>query len=282
METAAPAAPAAEAPAPAPGAVTQPPAADAPVEQKPERQFTQAELDEIIKKKDAKRLRERDELRRENEVLRKLALERQEARERAEREEKPAPKAQAEGEPTRDQFASYEEFIEARAEWRADQKVEKKFQERDAKDRERSAQSEQDKQREAFRKAMKESAVGIEDFDEVMGEIKATDPVGKVSATAIEAADAPGKVLYHLAKNPDEAERIASLSPGKQAREIVRLEEKLAKPPVKPSKAPEPITPVGGKAAVGDEMPDPAKYPEKWLEWRNKDLAAKRKGIRAS
>lgn len=266
--------------APAPAAT--PPAADTPPEApKPERTFTQSELDEIIKKKDAKRLAQRDELRRENEVLRKLALERQEARER--QEEKAPAKPQATGEPTRDQYASYEEFIEARAEWRAEQKVEKKFQERDAKDRERSAQSEQEKQREAFRKAMKESAKDIADFDEVMSEIKATDPVAQINAHAIEAADAPGKILHHLAKNPDEAERIASLSPGKQAREIVRLEEKLAKPPVKPSKAPEPIEPVGGgKAAVGDEMPDPKREPEKWLAWRQKDVMAKRKGVRAS
>lgn len=278
METAAPA-PAAEVATPAPGAETPLPVAD---EQKPERTFSQSELDEIIKKKDSKRLRERDELRSENAVLRKLALERQEARERAAAGEDQPAKQPATGEPVRDQFGTYEEFIEARAEWRADQRVNKKFEERDAKDRERSAQSKQEQEREAFRKSMKESAKDIADFDEVMSEIKATDPVGQVSALAIEAAEAPGKILHHLAKNPDEAERIASLSPGKQAREILRLEEKLAKPPVKPSKAPEPIAPVGGNAVVGDEMPDAAKNPDAWLKWRNKDIAAKRKGPRAS
>lgn len=266
----------AEVVAPAPAAT--PPGADTPPAEAPkqERTFSQSELDEIVEKRLAKERRKREELNTRLKVTEELALK------RAERERAEQPKPQPTGEPTRDQFTSYEEFIEARAEWRADQKVEKKFQERDAKDRERSAQSEHEKQREAFRKAMKESAKDISDFDDVMGEIKADDPVGRVSATAIEAADAPGKVLYHLAKNPDEAERIASLPPGKQAREIVRLEEKLAKPPVKPSKAPEPIEPVGGKAAVGDEMPDAAKQPEKWLEWRNRQLAAKRKGIRAS
>ena len=129
---------------------------------------------------------------------------------------------------------------------------------------------------------MKDSAKDIEDFDETISEIKATDPVANVSASAIDAAEAPGKILHYLAKNPDEAERIASLSPGKQAREIVRLDEKLAKPPVKPSKAPEPIKPVGGKTAVGDEMPDPAKNPEGWTKWRNAQIAErKRKGVGA-
>lgn len=271
-------APAAEVVTPAP--VSQPgaaPVVEAPAEVKPERSFTQSELDDILKKKDAKRLRERDELRRENEVLRKLALERSEARERAqENPDKPKPQ-QPSGEPTRDQYGSYEEFIEARADWRADRKVDQKFTEREAKDRERQTQTDQQTARESFKKQMKDSAKDIEDFDEVLSEMKPTDPVANISASAIEAADAPGKVLYHLAKNPDEAERIASLSPGKQAREIVRLEEKLAKPPVKPSKAPEPITPVGGgKTTVGDEMPNASTHPEKWTEWRKKQVAAKR------
>ena len=129
---------------------------------------------------------------------------------------------------------------------------------------------------------MKESAKDIEDFDEVMANIKPDDPVANISAAAVEAADQPGKVLHYLAKNPDEAERIASLPVGKQAREIVRLEEKLAKPPVKPSNAPEPIKPVGGgKSAVGDEMPDAKTQPEKWLKWRQAQVRAQKTGVRA-
>jgi hypothetical protein len=277
METVTPAAPAAEV-TPAP-AVNSTPAADpnAP-EHKPERTFSQAELDEIVEKRLAKEKRKRSEVETRLKVTEELALKRAE-RERA---ETPPAKPQTEGEPTRDQYDTYEQFIEARADWRAEQKVNKKFEERDAKDRERTASTKQEQEREAFRKAMKESAKDIADFDEVMSGIKADDPVANVSATAIEAAELPGKILHYLAKNPDEAERIASLSPGKQAREIVRLEEKLAKPPVKPSKAPDPITPVGGKAAVGDEMPDAAKDPEGWVRWRNRDLAAKRKGPRVS
>ena len=265
MEPQAPAVVQAEVPQkPAPGAETLP--AAEPAEVKPERTFSQTELDEILEKRLSKERRKREELKTERDVLRKLALERDPP--------KPEPQKPTEGEPTREKYASYEEFIEARAEWRADQRVDKKLQERETQDRERQAKSKQDQERDAFRKAMKESAKDIEDFDEVLAEIKNTDPVANINVVAVEAADAPGKILYHLAKHPDEAERIASLSPGKQAREILRLEEKLAKPPVKTSKAPEPITPVGGKAAVGDEMPDAAKEPDKWLRWREKNLAA--------
>lgn len=278
----APAAPAASEAVPAPAAT---PGADSlpsiETPAKPDRTFTQSELDEILKKKDAKRLRERDELRRENEVLRKLALERAAAREEKLDEPQRQQQPKGDSEPTRDQYASYEEFIEARAEWRADQRVDKKLAERETQDRERQTQSEQEKKRAEFRKQMKESAKDIEDFDEVIANIKPDDPVANVSASAIEAADQPGKVLHYLATNPEEAERIASLSMGKQAREIVRLEEKLAKPPVKPSKAPEPISPVGGKATVGDEMPDPKTQPEKWMKWRQAQVRAQKTGVRA-
>lgn len=247
--------------------------------QKPERTFTQAELDEIVEKRLAKERRKRDEIRTERDVLRKLALERP----APEKAQEPAQRAQVATEPTRDQFQTYEEFIEARAAYRAEQKVDSKLKEREAADRELAAQTEQQKAREQFQKSMRESAKDIEDFDDVVRGIRASDPVANVAASALEAADAPGKVLYHLATHPDEAERIASLSVGKQARAIVELEAKLAKPPIKPSKAPEPIKPVAGaKAATGDEMPDPAKEPEKWLKWRNAQIAARRaKGVAA-
>ena len=281
-----PAAGAVVAEVPAPGAVT-PPAVDTtpPVEVKPDRVFSQSELDEIIKKKDAKRLRERDELRRENEVLRKLALERQAAREAVQDQQPANPQQPAvDGEPKREQYPDmpYEDFLILRAEYRAEKKFDQKWNDREAKDRERHAQTQQNNERETFRKQMKESAAGIEDFDAVLAGIKPTDAVANISASAIEAADAPGKVLYHLVSNPEEAERIAALSVGKQAREIVRLEEKLAKPPVKPSKAPEPIKPVvGGKSAVGDEMPNPQTHQKEWMEWRQRQVRAATKGARA-
>jgi hypothetical protein len=275
--------PAAAAPAPSAAPVAPAPAATpevAPVVEtpKPERNFSQAELDEIIRKKDAKRLKERDELRRENEVLRKLALERAE-REDAARAPKPEA-APADGEPKREQFDSYEAFLEARSDWRADQRVEKRFKEREESERQRSSQEKEKQGREQFQKMLKESAKGIEDFEDALGELKEDHPAAAIWSPALEAVDAPGRILHYLIKNPSEAERIASLPPGKQARALIDLERDQAAKVVKPSKAAEPIKPVnGGKtAADGDEMPDPAKDPKGWLAWRNRNLAAKRSG----
>lgn len=276
--TAAPAAPVTPAPAatpPAAAPIAETPSAEAP---KPERTFSQAELDDIIEKRLAKERKKRDELKQERDVLRKLALERNDRQP----DQQPA-KPQATSEPVREQYATYEEYIEARADWRAEQKIESKLKERDEQNRRLSAEEKQKKAGEDFRKSMRESAKDIEDFDDVISSIKPGDAVANLNAEVLYAADNPGKMLHHLAVHPEEAERIALLPLGKQAREIVELEKKLAAPPVKPSKAPEPIKPVGGsKSAVGDEEPDPNKNGGKdWLAWRNRTMQAKRSGARA-
>lgn len=78
------------------------------------------------------------------------------------------------------------------------------------------------------------------------------------------------KVLYHLAKNPDEAERVFALPPTKQAVELARMETQLGKAPSRPiSNAPAPITPIGGvsKEATGD----PEKMTmDEFIKWREK------------
>lgn len=74
--------------------------------------------------------------------------------------------------------------------------------------------------------------------------------------------DAPHKVIHYLgqADNLDEATRIFSLPPTKQARELFKLEQKLALPAAKPvSKAPAPIKPIGtggtSEGGINDDLP---------------------------
>lgn len=64
---------------------------------------------------------------------------------------------------------------------------------------------------------------------------------------AIKASEIAPDLAYHLGSNPKEAERISRLSPILQAKEIGRIEAKLAAEPPKPTKtssAPAPIAPV--------------------------------------
>ncbi len=76
-----------------------------------------------------------------------------------------------------------------------------------------------------------------------------TLPVTEVMAETIRASDMGPELLYHLGTNPKEALRIARLSPFLQAKEIGRMEAKLAADPPKKktSTAPAPIAPVNAR-----------------------------------
>lgn len=85
------------------------------------------------------------------------------------------------------------------------------------------------------------------------------------------------KIVAYLGDHPDEAARILALPPGKMIREMARLDIKVASAPApKPvSRAAAPVNPVGGNAKVEGRLDDPNMPVEKWIELRNKELAAK-------
>jgi hypothetical protein len=130
-----------------------------------------------------------------------------------------------------------------------------------------------------FRGHAAKVAKEIEDFEDVMStsEAKVTEPM---TEAMLHAGEIGARIAYHLAKNPEEAERIAALPASRQAVEIGKLEMKLSSPeaqPKKPSKAPEPITPLGGKTVKGDDEPD-SKDTKAWIAWRNRQIQKKRTG----
>lgn len=79
-------------------------------------------------------------------------------------------------------------------------------------------------------------------------------------ATAIKESDVGPDLAYHLASNPDEAQRIASLTPHSQIRELGKLEAKLSAPttpqPKLVSSAPDPIPSVRGSGGRFEAAPD--------------------------
>ena len=271
MSTEGQAAPAAEVVTPAPGAAA--PETAAPEAQQPEKTFTQKELDEILEKRLAKERRKRSEKEEEIRVLRRLALDRGEA---PPKKETPAPSEDRE--PVRGDFEDYAEFNAALSSYRAG-KTTKAILQKDKEDSaEKQRQEEARKAGETFRSRLKENAKGIEDFDDVMAGISPDSAVAKLPADPINAADNPAKILHHLATHPEEAERIASLPMGQQAREIWKLDATLSatKPPEKkPSAAPAPINPIGGgKSTPAGEMPDPNTDQKGWMAWRNSQVRA--------
>lgn len=179
----------------------------------------------------------------------------------------------ADNEPKRDQFESYEAFIEARATWRAEKAAEEKTRKILEEDRTKTEQEQTRGQREQQAKAwnaqIEKARDEVEDFEDVVSASEAV--ITPSMSQAIVESDKGALIAYHLAKNPAEAERISKLSPSKQVAAIVALEEKVAKPAKTPSNAPAPITPVGTKA---DVEKNPAQMTDaEYSKWRRQRLA---------
>ncbi len=100
-----------------------------------------------------------------------------------------------------------------------------------------------------FKERLDDFAEKHEDFQELIEDIA---PLirGAALETLIDSKHGP-EIIYHLAKNPEEAEKLAKLSPLAAAREIGRIEERLnTKKEKKSSSAPAPIKIVTGASAA--------------------------------
>lgn len=188
--------------------------------------FTQAELDAIVQKRvakaEAKAARRVDDLHRE--TLRHLAPQ----------------SAKPDTAISRDDYTSDAEWIDA--------KVEARLAERDARSQAQQRQAETQTLIQTTEKLYAE-AEKIKGFDrEVFDEL----PVTPTVASAIMDSDIAPKLMAHFVAHPNEIDRIAGLSPTRQAAEVGKIEQRLTEAP-KGSKASAPITPVGnGRTNAGD------------------------------
>jgi hypothetical protein len=216
------------------------------------------------------------------------------------RPQEAAAKPEESKEPQRDQFDSYEGYLEARADYRAERRVEAALAKQRETETQRSAKTEQEKAQERFMSDVAALAKEIPDAQDILE--TSESPLTNSMRDAIHASDAPARIAVHLAQNPEEAQRIAALPSAKQAVEIGKLDARFATSTTKPngagatsaaagqagtiasaalaaarapSKAPAPINPVGGKVASADDMPDAKANPDKWMEWRNRQLRAR-------
>jgi hypothetical protein len=137
---------------------------------------------------------------------------------------------------TPEHFASNEDYVEALADQRAEQKI-----------AEREQRKQQAEILETYHDKEEEVRAKYEDFEQVA--YNPNLPITTVMAQSIQASDNGPEVAYHLGANPREAERISRLSPIMQAKEIGKIEAQLAaNPPVKKtSNAPAPISPVSAR-----------------------------------
>ena len=198
--------------APAPEVSTPEVPAEAP------RTFTQEELDAAIGKRLAREQRKWER----EQALRQSA--------------QAAPVAPA-ALPPAEQFESPEAYAEALAEHKAQELIAKR---EEAKQKAAVLESYHEREEAARDK--------YDDFEQVAynPQLRVTD----VMAETIKASDLGPDLAYWLGSNPKEADRISRLSPLLQAREIGKIEAKLASEPPqkKTTSAPAPISPVSARA----------------------------------
>lgn len=230
---------------------------ETPEEQEP-RVFTQEELDAAISEQLAK-------------AQRKWA---REQRQQAEAEQSRI-RVSSEA-PKPDAFQTGAEYVDALADWKAEQKVV----ERESKQHQHKVRNDYAEREESFRgtNADYDSVVHVDPKD---GGPAISD---HMAAVILDSENGPA-IAYYLGKNVEESYRIWKLSPLAQAREIGKIEATLnVKPVAKVSSAPEPIKPVTPRAtSVVRDTSDPRSLkdmsPSDWIAKRNSDLA-KRAGSR--
>jgi hypothetical protein len=203
------------------------------------------------KKSGAQRLKERialEKSRREDLEQRLAALE------KGAGEKRPAESAQPQktGEPNPDDFASHHEYVRAMAKWTAKEELRAEREEQEKS----KLQSEQEKFEAAHNDRVKAFAEKTPDWDDALSEVEDV-MFSQAALYAIKDSELSAQIIYELAKNREEAERISGLPPVAAAREIGKLEARLSaasdKPKVEPKKttqAPKPLSPVGGKGVV--------------------------------
>ena len=243
------------APAAAPETAGTAPAAEAPVsgestpasiteEAKPEKTYSQAEVDALISKRLARQARKQE--REQQQYVRP----------------DPAPPApaqpQVDARPKVEDFKTTEDYVEAVADWKAEKVVAEKLEQHDKRQREERVRTAEAAATQTFRKAEETARVKYEDYDDVVYDTGL--PITDDMAHVIRTSDVGTKLFYYLGTHHDVAERISKLPRFLQVKELGRLEVKLpelltAKPAAKPNALPDPIKPVtprGGTAQFTD------------------------------
>jgi len=185
-----------------------------------------------------------------------------------ERERQPAP-AVAVDLPPQDQFESVDAYAEAKAYKLIEQ---------------REIQKQQAEILDSYHEREETARSKYSDFEQV-----AYNPSLKITtvmAQTIQSSDIGPDLVYHLGSNPKEADRISRLAPILQAKEIGRLEARLAENPVqkRTSGAPEPISPVTARG-VGSgsfDTTDPRSIKTmSTSQWIEADRARQMKALQA-
>lgn len=210
--------------------------------------FTQEEVDALVQK----RL-----LREERRIHRRLEAD---LRQRAEQ-------ASQSVEPKRESFENDEAYLRAQldrlASQRATELLQRKEQERIEQERTEKWIEKADAASERF-----------PDFDEVVG--NPSLPINPTMAEWLTEDEKGVEVAYHLGKHPNQAARIAAMTPVRAARELARIAAEISAPKPKASPPPDPITPVGSRGrASSSALPSDDDDIDTWMR-KERERASRR------
>lgn len=179
-----------------------------------------------------------------------------------------APAKAPEGRPSIDQFEDVNDYVEAVTDWKLKQA-----------DSLREASSKQEREQRAQQEVVSKINQQIDkarqkysDFDDVVLNNPSL-PIPQHIAATLADMDGGMDVAYHLGMNPDAAQRIASLPPGRQLVELGKIEAALASNTRKTTSAPPPVGSQLAGSAGGGEPKDI----KEWMAWRNAQLSNRQK-----
>jgi hypothetical protein len=146
--------------------------------------------------------------------------------------------------PKEEDYADFASYLEALAEFKADEMLTKRESAKRQQEAEKAQVASVERESELRRSLMESGENKYDDFEDVVknSPLRIADP----AYLAILESDISAELVYHLAKNSDDAKRISEMSPYAQAKEIGKLEDKLTAKSIKKSDAPKPISPVNG------------------------------------
>jgi hypothetical protein len=171
----------------------------------------------------------------------------------------PAPAAVVPPKPVAADFTTYDQYVDALTDWKADRKSEETLAKVEARIEERTsrsaAQNRVGEQTSNWNTRTEAAKAVIKDFDEVLD---ASEVIVQphIQAVLLESEHGP-KLAYKLALDPSLADKLNRMSPMAAAKEIGKLEMGIETPKPKPvSSAPTPPNPIpGGRQslkALGD------------------------------
>lgn len=171
--------------------------------------------------------------------------------------------------PKYEDYDSEEAYIDALTDYKVQARLQQAESERERRERERQERQQQEETQKALQTKLSEGAQKYDDFEDVVYDDSV--PINQHMVEALADSDYAADIAYHLGSNPQEAQRIAQMSPTKAAREIGRLENRFARPQQQSqqTKAPEPPKRIRGGGDTTKKDPEKMTVDE-WMEARRK------------